>query len=101
MGSLELVDVFLGTELGVMLSVFGVVRLAAGLIHGTVLGHGEPELFGFVEHTQSVEHAVVGHQALEAVGLSLDPVHHVASVAGAQRTRPFDVDPVEFPEIRH
>ncbi len=44
----------------------------------------EPELFGGAEGGLRVVHAVVGDDALEAVGVGEDPVGHEAAVAGAE-----------------
>ena len=45
----------------------------------------EPQFLGFVGHGARVEHAVVLDQAFEPIGpLAGDPVHHVATVGGAQ-----------------
>src|SRR6202044_1890775 len=44
----------------------------------------EPGFFGAAEGGFGVEHAVVGDDALEAVGVAEDPVGHVAAVAGAE-----------------
>ena len=45
----------------------------------------EPVFFGRSEGRFGVEHAVVGDDALEAVGVAENPVGHVAAVAGAER----------------
>ena len=46
----------------------------------------EPVFFGGAEGGFGVEHAVVGDDALEAVGVAENPVGHVAAVAGAEGT---------------
>ena len=46
----------------------------------------EPQLLGLIGHGAGVEHAVMLDDALEPVGpLALDPVHHIAAIAGAER----------------
>ena len=65
------------------------------LVHGAVVvGRAfelpvvKPEFFCSAPGGFGVEHAVVGHDALEAVGVPQDPVAHVSTVAGAQRALP-------------
>ncbi|MCY1171564.1 hypothetical protein D9M73_116780 [compost metagenome] len=54
----------------------------------------EPKFFGFVRHGAGIEHAVMLHDALEAIGpIALDPVHHIAAIRGPQRARIVRVEP--------
>src|SRR6266511_322248 len=55
-----------------------------GGIHGAgELPVREPQLLGAAGHADRIEHAVVIHQHLEAVGVARDPVPHVSAVGGA------------------
>lgn len=54
------------------------------------------QLVGVVVERVDVEHAVVADQTLEAVGLRVQPVDHVATVAGAETADVGRVDPVVF-----
>src|SRR5207244_5502386 len=52
----------------------------------------EPELFRRAPRRKWVEHTVVRHDALEAVGVAENPVGHVSAVAGSQRALALLID---------
>src|ERR1017187_6276390 len=52
----------------------------------------EPEFFSRSPCRSSIEHAVVGDDALEAVGMAKHPVGHVSAVARAQRALAVFID---------
>ncbi len=64
------------------------VKLAVRVRRALELPLVEPELFRRAPRRLAVEHAVMRHDALEAVGMAEDPVGHVSAVAGAQRALP-------------
>ena len=51
----------------------------------------KPELFGRETHRLEVEHSVVGHRGLETIGVTEDPVHRVAAIAGARYSEPLRI----------
>src|SRR5262249_50737757 len=52
----------------------------------------KPKLFGRTPCGDRVEHAIVSHDALEAVGVAEDPVRHVTAVARTHRALAVFVD---------
>src|SRR2546422_3765328 len=61
------------------------VQLAVGVGRAAELPLVEPQLFGRTPGRSRVEHAVVRHDTLEAVGVAENPVSHVSAVAGTER----------------
>src|SRR5713101_410561 len=61
------------------------VERAVGVWHAFEFPFVEPELFRGAPGRFGIEHAIVRHDALEAVGVTEDPVSHVSAVARAQR----------------
>src|SRR5205809_6327461 len=61
------------------------VQVAVGVGRAAELPLVEPQLFGRTPGRSRVEHAVVRHDTLEAVGVAENPVSHVSAVAGTER----------------
>ncbi len=74
--------------------VVPLVALRVPPVGAAVLPLGKPQLLGRVVHHPLVEHAVVVHQAAEALGpVTGDPVDHVTAVRRAQGAGPLAVHP--------
>src|SRR5256885_4547171 len=63
------------------------VHLAVVVRRALELPFVEPQLLGVTPRRFGVEHAVVGHDALEAGGVAENPVGHVSAVADRKSTR--------------
>src|SRR5437868_9754433 len=60
------------------------IELAIGPRRAFELPFVKPKLFGSAPGGVGVEHAIVGDDALEAIGVAENPIRHVSAVAGAQ-----------------